>query len=410
MEQGHERGLPGELQALWFACGCFDVGERNLANISRMTLMRAFADEDTAPAATTRMKRVELGLRLSLLNRLRCPIGPDPYTNTVADHITSSLLSVYGRLLPNLDTHDVDPVEAMWLLARQVFVPTIFVAMIECRGLGIGTEFHGKECWYLPATKNGGITKPVQRVLRHWLSASGFSSAYGLGQHLGERGAKAGKEPREAIRRQIERALDGKSIPQLDDLLRYVDRLSPRIRWLDGANAWKSRLTLAYGLQKACERADGFFKTVCDSPSIRLADDFRDLCDSPGFCDDERILMHPQNYFAVRLYTQRLRRQGKLRTILASVPKGIVMSFPAEMLDAELAKERKAAEHKMNPGNRVLDFIKRRARKASFFETGASVEDFLRLDDYIFNLGIEELNRGLAQLARRAGGHRTRRR
>jgi hypothetical protein len=385
-----QTGLPNQVRALWFVCRCFGICEKDLPNISRVTLSRAFADEKIS---SEKLQEIQRGLETCLFERFRSSRAPVSSTNSLTDEIVSSLLSLYMRILPRLDTRNVSKKKALWLVLEHVVVPTIFAVMVRLRDLGTGTEFHGTESWYLPTQTQ----KPIQRVLDYWLRTAGLITAHGVSKRFDKKHQKteprATATPPDSLKRRVQRWLSGEVKPLLNELHRFVDEIGKEVSWLDSPSAWKARLTLAYAIQTACEEADHFFSGARQTPSMQLAEIYRKEVNAPALCDGQKILTQPHTYFAARLHQQHLDKTGQLKTIVASVPSHLSAQFGPEVSTNEIRDWQQEADWKMNPGNWLLAFHEREAQRAGRVGSEPSVENHVRLGEYIFDLGVRELSR-----------------
>lgn len=332
------------------------------------------------------------------------------FTGKVTDEIAVSLLTLYERLVPKLDFKGVSKAEAMWVLVENVFVPTVFIKLAGEWRFGLGTEFQGKTCWYLPVKSNGQKAKPISRVLDCWLCVAGFRTAYGVSQSLSR--GKPGKSDLDvqtaklwkAWKKSIERWLDGKPVQSVQSLHRLVEVFARNVAWLDEPEGWKARFTLAFAMQNLCDSMDEFFKAVREDSSLMLADMLRRTSDERLAYDDDKFLASSHSFFAARLLQRRLQKEGEWNKMVASAPKSMSRSFPPEASDEQIATFRKQMNWQMNPGNWLLEFIKERAvLDGRLKRNDRSAEGYVALEAYIFDFGVDELNRLLDSKRKEAG-------
>ncbi len=379
--------LPNLIEALSFVCRCFVVGDPELegTNTYRMKKMRARKHEGISEQEIERVQQSLLnGIRAAALKPVAGPVA-------VTDRIATDWFNLYQKLLPRLKVSGVSRVDAMWVLAEHVFVPTLFLGIVSNCQQGLGTEMRASTCWYVPEIVDVKITKkPVQRVLEYWLRATGFRRPNGLSKEIGE-----------SNRRKVSNWLEGKPVGSLQELHLLVDQFKEQIAWLDGSESWKARFTLACAIQKAWDEADRFFKSVVPNPSLKLAEAFGALATKRFLQDDNGILVGPNTFFATRLVAMRLERQGKLRKIFANVRGGCKMSFGPEVPDEEIQATRKKIEWETNPGNWFVAHLAKRARRAGLIKSTPSMDYGSSIRNYLFDLGVKELNQLLEKRGRR---------
>src|SRR5260221_862286 len=322
--------LPTNFEALRFVCRCFGIGEKDLAR-SLDTIRKATKNpNDHFPRKPSRVMlvRAEKGKgrwqdalvtlhREALYDRIRRDDDKPlfAFTGKVAYEIIDSLLTLYERLLPRLDFKGVSKPEAMWLLVKNVFVPTVFIKLAGEWRFGLGTELEGETCWYLPVKSAGRTLKPISRVLDCWLRVAGFRTAYGVSHSLGRgQPAKSAVDERtekrwKAWKKSVERWLNGKPVQSVQSLHKLVRVFAKKVSWLDDSDNWKARFTLAYGMQNVCDAIDEFFSAVRDASSLMLGDRLRSISEERLVCDDAKLLAGPHSFFAARLLQHRLRTE-----------------------------------------------------------------------------------------------------
>ncbi len=382
--------LPDEVQALFFVCDCFALGEQELSEY-RMKLSRARVDKSISKAARER-------IRIQLFHRLRRAIQtPVSHATFVTDELVARLLEVYAKVHPRLRNRFFS-LDAIWVLAEHVLVPTAHLIIRKKHRCGLGTEFLGQNCWYLPERAGTKIRKPVQRVLDCWLRVAGLRTDYRVSKEIGN----------EAVRRKVNRWLEGENQPTLDELYGLVDEFSAKVSWLDEPASWKARFTLACAAQRAWNEVDDTFQSVCRFPSLKLADKFRALASQPILQDDRELLVLADTFFAVSLLQNSLQKKGRLDEIIAPSRKERRASFGPEIPDVEIDLWKLQAESDSKPGNWFLRYVRDEAIRKGGFTHDDNPMEAEAVRDYIFELGIEELNRLLNQTKGNAGGNGTR--
>ena len=380
--------LPDEVQALWFVCRCVGICEKDFPSVPRSTLRRAVSGQKIA---ASNRNRIRLMLETALFERFRRPSSPISHTNNVTDQIVSNLLSLYRRIRPRLSTDRVAAEKVLWIVTEHVVIPTVFTIVAKARQGGTGTEFQGAECWYLPSKSH----TPIQRVLDFWLRTAGLVTAHGLSKRLHARSQKSEAEPIEdpnSLKKRIQRWLTGEvkpSFAELDRIMDDVANAAPEVRWLDGAVAWKARLRLAFAIQTACELACGAFSK--DVP-LQFASLFKDEINEPTPCDLNGFLSTPHSYFAARLYARQLQRIGRLEEVLRYEEGQICETYGPEVSDHEIKRRGDEIMWQMHPGCRFLAFIEQQAQACGVLKGRNATEDFFALDEFLFDLGIQELN------------------
>ena len=287
------------------------------------------------------------------------------FTGKVTDELISVLLNLYARLRPKLELQGVQTNEALWLLVENVFVPTVYAKLAqECRR-GLGNEFLGEICWYLPIKSRGRIEKPLPRVLDYWMRVAGFQTTYQIAKASGQI----------SLRRKIDRWLNDGIFPDPKILQRLAKKFAARTSWLDEPDTWKARLMMACAMQNVCDLMDEYFKPVKKDSSLVMVKMFKRISKECIGCDDNKILAADHNFFAARLVQLRWRKNGKRKP-----------NLPEQ-------------------GNSVLDKIRNMAIADGFIKHGkSSVENDIMLDEYLFELGVRELNQRLC--SRRKKGRR----
>ena len=417
--------LPGNFAALRFVCGCFDIREKELVEtlermrritknpdahfpkkLSREMLARAICGKGRWLEALSTIHRE------ALYNRMRRENGKPlfSFTGKFSQEMTFTLLTLYGRLLSKINCSGVPPAQAMWLLVENVFVPTVFIKMVEEWRLGLGTEWLGETCWYLPAKSDHEIQKPISRVLDCWLRVAGFRTAYGVSQSLtrGKPNKSSLDEQTEkrwkTRKKSVERWRNGKPVQSVHKLHRLVETFAPNVAWLDEPDGWKARFTLAFAMQNLCDAMDEAFESTSKQPSLALADMLRRIANERITCDDSKRLAATDTFFASRLIQRQMRADGEWEKMVGQIPKSAGRAFPPEASDDEIARCRDEISWRMNSGNWFLEHLEQKAIAAGRLKPdGASCADYVALDSYIFDLGVEELNKLLDSKRKEAG-------
>jgi hypothetical protein len=390
--------LPSSNVALRFVCHCFDIGEKELSyTLERVRKFTPTADGDfPKKISRTLIARAETQngpwldvlqtlRREALYDRIRRDNGKPlfSFTGAVTEKLVFSFPRLYEKLLPDLTLEGISPTNAMWVLVENVFVPTVFIEFIQNWQCGLGTEFRGDACWYLPVLSEGEKLKPVQRVLDSWLRVAGYRTAYGISEEMGT----------PDLRRNVDRWRTGEVVPTLAALHSLVKQFAKNVRWLDEPDDWKARFTLACAMQKLCNKMDVFFKDVRPDSSFALADMLRRIETERIVSDDHGLLAGRQTFFGTRLLQLRLQHEKKWKTqVLAKIKRQRQHTFPPEVSDSEIAQCRGEMERQMNPGNHLLEYIKRHHTHKSG----------MTLEDHVYNIGVAELNRLLTLT--KAGG------
>lgn len=390
-------GFPSDFEALLVLAQCFGLGVKDFnerqgheppLNISREKLRRSRAGEGIAEDERERL-RTRIYASLYHAPFAGCAVRVS-YVGFVVHALTTEPLRLYRELLPRLNNNACRRREGLWILARHFFLPTVVQLLRTNPHSGLGTEFHGQRCWYLPRAAEETVETPVQRVLDCWLRCAGYRTAYGVAQ---AQVSNPDDEEEEKLwhreRRNIDRWLKGSVIPTPAALCRLVDMFDNRTDWLDTASSWKARFGLACATQKLWSEADDYFQGLVPTPALSLATEFGRLFQQEVPCDDQGLLADPNLYFAACLLIRRLQREGVMEGILKNAHETRTAQFGPEVPDSEILAWQTQTAHEANPGNAIVrhvqDLMARTAR------TDMDVRAF------IFDLGIDELNRLLAE-------------
>lgn len=410
-----QAALTGLGQAQAFVCSCFGISEKDLdATLQRIRSHTPDADRHfprnwsrvlpvRADAKKSRRREAILTVqREALYDRIRREHGqPLPATTSgVTEKIVFTLLRLYGKLLPNLQLSRCSKAEALWILTEHVFLPTIFIHLINAHRDGLGPEFAGEKCWYFPIREGSKIVKPIPRLLDYWSRTSALFTPYRTGFRFVSRVKNESVElanKRDSIKKRFERWRSGDDLPTLDDLHRFLDDAGSDVAWLDDPAAWKARFTLAMATHSIADAIDEMFSEIQPHASLILAGAMGKIATEGIVCDDEKKLADPTVFFAVRLWQLKLKRDGHWQKII-SASTANPPPFPAyTTVEADEAHRRKI-HWQINPGNHVLEAIKTTAAT-----DGVSRHHPFALNDYLFELGVSELNRMLAAEKKKAG-------
>ena len=307
-------GLPNPVAALHFVCGCFGVGEKELQRTLERVRKFAKNPDEHFPSKFHRMLLVRsragdkqwdealcIIQREALYDHIRRENGKPlfSFAGEIADKLVASLTLLYEKLLPKLDVDGVPTTVAIWILVENVFVPTAYAELVKSWRLGLGSEFRGDTCWYLPLRMRDESLKPIPRVLEHWLRVAGFRTAYGVSKEIG------------TDRSAVDEWRRGEKVPNLRTLHRLVEKFVSEVSWLDEPNGWQARFTLACAMQNLCERMDDYFKDVNRDSSFALTKMFSKIADNHIVSDEGGLLADTHSFFATRLLQRRLQGEKK---------------------------------------------------------------------------------------------------
>jgi hypothetical protein len=377
-QPNHDAGLPNDVAALHFVCRCFGIGEKEmLRTLERVRSFTKDAD-DHFPRTFHRMlltrsqkgnKQWDKALltiqREALYDQIRRQDGKPlfGFAGDFAERLASSMTLLYERLLPKLNVEGIPGPTAIWILLKNIFVPTAYAELVKNWRLGLGGEFRGPTCWYLPLGPKH--KQPVSRVLDCWLRVAGFLTGYRISQEM-----------EKMDRSQVDEWRRGEKVPNPLTLHRVVEKFAGRVSWLDDAEEWKSRFTLACAMQNLSARMDEYFKHICSNSSLELAGMFQKIADEHIVCGETNFLAEAHNFFATRLLQTCIRKEGQ---------------WVAEF----------------NMGDRFLKLVNEKAGKDESFRRNIKIlGERLALEEYLFDVGVRELNRLFEIERKRIGGRR----
>jgi hypothetical protein len=377
--------LPSRFAALRFACQCFGV---NMPELQRMLVIMRRREKDPDGYFPRKLNRVMLNdaedgkgewcealekvAYEALYDRVRRQRGKPLFGSAgdLAERLAFALLRLYEKILPGLNTDGVPRGEVLWLLTTEVFVPTVFAELALNWRDGLGTEFQVETCWYLPARKKGEWWGPVRTILHLWLRASGFRNAHDLKKELNS----------DSARRSADRWIRGGFVPTIDALHSLVNRFGKNVGWLGARDTWKTRFTLACGVEHLCAAMDDRFGTRHPNCSRKMSSMIRRVRKDHVAVDDGRALADSQAFFAARLLQRRLVDDGKWSSkVTRFVPERAGRTFGKRASEKTIDKYRRAIQWKMNPGNWFLRLIEREVVAGGYQD--------------IAGLGVRELNR-----------------
>ena len=290
------------------------------------------------------------------------------FASAVSERLVFTLLDLYRKLSPHTRFGQTLDREALWILVEYMFAPTAFCILARNWQRGLGTEFQGDLCWYLPTTAaDGKKLKPVQRVLDSWLRVAGFRTAYGIGKEMDD----------PDLRGDVDRWLRGEVVPSLLRLHHLVKRFATRVQWLDDPDNWYARFTLGCAMQSLSNAMDDYFAPLVPNPSLALADTFRRIEKERILRDDDKVLSGDQTFFATRLLQLKLQEDGKWESqVLRHIQKQKPRKFRFRASGEEAEKARREFEWKTNPGNLLIELLKKQPAS----------RPRISLEDHILNL------------------------
>jgi len=400
--------LPGLGRTQAFVCSCFGISEKELdATLQRIRTYTPDAERHfprkwsrvlpvRADAKKSRRREAILTVqREAIYDRIVRERGRPLIASTgfVTEKIVFSLLRLYEKLLPQLHLGRCSKPDVLWILTEHVFLPTVFIHLIKAHRNGLGPEFAGEKCWYFPIKEAAKTVKPVQRILDYWSRTSALFTPYGASIRLapvGKTEADKLTKKRESIKKRFERWRSGENPPTLDDLHRFVEDAGSDVAWLDDPAAWKARFTLALAANSIADAMDKMFSQTRPNVSLSLAGTMGEIATEGIVLDDEMKLADPMVFFAVRLWQFKLQRDGHWQKIISASTSNLP-PFPAfTTVEADEAHRRKI-HWQRNPGNHLMELI-----QTTGVTDGVSRHHPFTLNDYLFELGVSELNRMLA--------------
>jgi hypothetical protein len=191
---------------------------------------------------------------------------------------------------------------------------------------------------------------------------AGFQTTYQIAKAAGEI----------PLRRKIDRWLKGETPPDAPILHKLVNQFADNISWLDEPDTWKARLTLACAMQNVCDLMDEYFKPIQIDSSLALSEMVKRISKERIVCDDNKFLAASHSFFAARLLQLRWQKKGK---------------WQPDPLDT---------------GNWFLETIGKMAVADGYVESSKPhVTNYVMLEEYLFGLGVSELNHILASQKKR---------
>jgi hypothetical protein len=410
--------LPDDFTALRFACDCLGVTEDDLYPQRRQDLHRA---EGGGPISDKKRRILEDKMEEVLLRKLRAGklrrrgvVATDVGVGAakdIIDELFFVLRRIYRDMSPLIRWQESAASEALWVLAREIFVPTVHLVFAQHQNRGLGTEFRLGSTWYVPQCVGVEFMQPVSIILDRWLRTSGFRTAYGVAKPkaspLSDRSEKAWATQR----KQVKSWLDGKTTPALQRLYALVDGFQEKVEWLDTAESWRARFTLAFAVSRALRAADKVFAEMETSPSEQLVERFLDLDREPIWSDVDGLLVQPSTYFAVKLWLRHLEVTGQLAALKEGAPKSFSPSFGTAVADEEIEQARQEAARSMNFGNHIAQHLLAAAgasRNAG--DASALLARNQRVRDFLLKFAANELNDQIARTVKTPGAVRSPRR
>ena len=386
--------MPPSIAALWFACRCFDVYESSIRPIKRQSLNLACKG---GAVSEEKVQEIERKLTDTLLSQFRRDgIAPIGAATGVADSIVVSLLRIYDDLGPRFKKEKATPEAALKIFIRDVALPTIHLIISLRQQGGLGSEFRRDSCWYVPQKLDGKIARPVALVLDRWLRAAGFRTAYGVSKPNRLSGTEQQNAKWESERKQVKRWLDGDTTPPLKKLHSLVRKFPQKVAWLDTADSWCARFSLAYGLEKACAEIEDILSAK------KIGEEYRSLGREIIWSDDDGLLIDPSTFFAVRLWVQRLEKTGGLAELRLNAPTSASGQFDEDVPDAEIERWKRDTAREMNFGNHIARHLLVAAGLPLQVESvAAAIHRGENLRRYLFDFAADELNQLLKSKGRK---------
>lgn len=312
-------------------------------------------------------------------------------TGIVAQEVVFHCLDLYKEFIPRLEIKGVPADAALWILIEDVFIPTVFAHLMIKWQRGLGHEFLPLGPWYFPVFERGHKS-PVMRVFRSWMRAAGFRTAQDFGKEL----------KKDDVRRKVDGWLSGKTVPTSIEAHRLIDRFAAEVSWLDSANDWKDRITLAIAMTNLCKWLDAHLSSGVSTPSLELQPLLVKVNDDSIPVDERSYLAKPEYFFATRLLKHRLVREGRWDSEVMNPVKdaiGIKVA-PENATDEELANFRRDLYWKVESGNWLLALIKRQ-NAAQNRERKQKLAEPISWQETLMDIAVGELN--LKLKTKRAG-------
>ena len=312
-------------------------------------------------------------------------------TGIVAQEVVFHCLDLCKEFIPKLETKGVPADADLWILIEDVFIPTVFAHLMLKWQRGLGHEFLPIGPWYLPVFESGQYNSPVMRVLRSWMRAAGFRYPEDIGKALGD----------DDMRRKVNGWLNGEHVPTSVEAHWLIEEFAKEVSWLDSANDWKDRITLAIAMTNLCKWLDVHLQSVVPQPSLKLQSLLVKVNDDRIPVDERRYLAEPENFFAARLLKHRLVREDRWDTeITDPVNAAIGMKVPENPTDEELANFRRDLYWRVESGNWLLALIEKQ-NVAQNSDRKQKLAEPISWQETLMNIAVEELN--LKLKTKRAG-------
>lgn len=383
--------LPNTISAHWFVCQCFGVTTEDIAPINRETLRRACVEKSITPSKVSEVGGI---LREALFSKFRRQgIAPAGVATGVADKAVCALLKIYEELRPRMQLGEASPTDVLWVMSKHVFLPTLHVIFAQAKNGGLGSEYFNKSCWYLPQRDGDRLCRPVAVLLDRWLRAAGFRTAYGVAKPDNASMATRDYKKWKSVQKQVGRWRKSKTAPHVSKLHELVRLFPENVEWLDSAESWSARFSLASATGQALAAADKFFVSKSATPAETLTEKYQALGEEPFLVDDQNFLVNPYRYFAVRLWIMELKDSGEFERIRDAVPKSSSLSFPGEVTDHEIQQAADRATREMNLGNHLWRHLLLVTRQSEVCGNwSAYLERDEILDDFLFEVAAKKLN------------------
>jgi hypothetical protein len=311
----------------------------------------------------------------------------------LAERVAIQMPRLYAEMIPWLRTGEKSETEVMCALIRKVFIPTIFLELKRAQYSDqcMGNELSLTDCWYFP--KEHGIEReyPFPRVVNAWLNAAGCRYADDVGKLLQS----------DSKRIVVSNWLKGKNVPGAKAISLLVEKFQKETRRFDEAEAWKARLGFAAAMHRLCKRMDDYFSTVEPRISFKLLGMMQEIESAPMPIDSDEILAERKTFFAARLIWRSLKETDEWKAKVTNLNQCIPPAIPDSATRPEMDQIIGQHQRLICPGNLLLacikkDIAKLRDRKNKMIMQAETIQE------QIFALGIEELNRDFNKRGRQS--------